>query len=122
MLQQWFVNWLASEQILYCANAGAGIRVSMGTAIKMKNMGYKRGFPDVMICEPRGLFHGLFVELKCGKDSRATPEQIIWQKMLTERGYVSIIMPPLEYMQAVEWLRRAVSGYLKRNLGETYTC
>ena len=36
----------------------------MAEAKRLKASGYKRGFPDVFVYEPRGPFHGLAIELK----------------------------------------------------------
>jgi hypothetical protein len=54
---------LTYPNVCWTASCG-GMRTSMGTAKKMKMMGYIRGCPDIMIFEPRGTFHGLFIELK----------------------------------------------------------
>jgi hypothetical protein len=55
--------------------------------IKAKKSGYKKGFPDLFIYEPRGEFNGLAIELKVGKN-RATKEQLWWRNELNKRGYL----------------------------------
>jgi len=70
----------------------AGIRLPMHRAILAKRMGYRKGCPDLVFFEPRQGFHGLTIELKKTKiaGSRAgvvSPEQCLWQAMLTEREY-----------------------------------
>lgn len=42
----------------------AGLNLSKAQAGKMKAIQGRRGFPDLMILEPKGLYHGLFIELK----------------------------------------------------------
>ena len=56
----------------------------LGSLLKRK--GVKAGYPDVAIYEPRGEYHGLFIELKSEK-GRITEEQAHWIRMLKVRGY-----------------------------------
>jgi hypothetical protein len=42
----------------------AGLNLSIAQAGKMKNIQGIKGFPDLMILEPVGKYHGLFIELK----------------------------------------------------------
>ena len=42
----------------------SGIRLTIGQAVKSKRQRSHRGLPDLMILEPRGLYHGLMIELK----------------------------------------------------------
>jgi hypothetical protein len=110
-LQERFAVYLTGRGVLYCASAG-GMRVSLGTAVKMKRAGYKKGFPDIFIYESRGGFHGMAIEVKCG--TRTSLEQKWWQAELTKRGYYSIIVPAkLDFWKAEEFLEREVSTYLQ---------
>ena len=109
-LQEWCATFLDKLPILYCASAG-GMRVSIRTAIKMKKAGYKRGFPDIFIYEPRLNYKGLAIELKSG--SRPTIEQVEWQRELRKRNYMALIMPSnLEFQEALTWFKDAVRDYL----------
>lgn len=43
----------------------SGIRLTMGQAVKLKKLrSLSKGLPDLFIAEPRGIYHGLFIELK----------------------------------------------------------
>lgn len=42
----------------------AGLVRGPSMAVLMKRMGYTNGTPDLIIFEPKGIFHGLFIELK----------------------------------------------------------
>ncbi|MCD4651268.1 MAG: hypothetical protein K8S56_05715 [Candidatus Cloacimonetes bacterium] len=42
----------------------SGVRIPIGLAVKIKRLQPYRAFPDIQICEPRGRFSGLFIELK----------------------------------------------------------
>ena len=75
--------------VLFCASAG-GMRTNIGTAVKMKRMGYKKGFPDLFFYEPRKKYLGLAIELKTDKGI-ISPEQRDWNKCLNSRGYKAVI-------------------------------
>ena len=85
-------------KVLWTASAG-GMRTSIGTAKKMKAMGYKKGCPDIMIFERRSGFCGLFIELKV-KGGTRQPEQIDFIQELSRRGYFAVFA--YGYDEAVE--------------------
>ena len=70
---------------LYSATVG-GVRLAIHTAKKMKEAGYSKGVPDMLIFEPRGFYNGLAIEVKTEK-GRASEEQIAWIKALNNRGW-----------------------------------
>ena len=90
-LQMHVVNYIRMQypKARFCASLG-GIRTSISQARKAKKTGYWAGFPDLQICEPNHLYHGLFIEIKTEK-GRATASQKQWIKALNERGYKAII-------------------------------
>jgi hypothetical protein len=55
---------------------------------KLKEMGLSKGFPDISILEPKGKYHGLYIEMK-RKGNKATDDQIKWLMELRARGYYS---------------------------------
>lgn len=60
-----FVNYILwTYPTLLFTIAPQGMRMSRRMAGKIKNMGYRKGTSDMLIFEARGLFHGLFIELK----------------------------------------------------------
>ena len=79
------------EPFLRTATQG-GVRVSPGTAAKMKRSGYKKGTPDILFFEPSacGKYHGLAIELKTMK-GRPSPEQLKWIDKLNERGWKAVV-------------------------------
>jgi hypothetical protein len=97
------VKWLELRfpGVLFCASAG-GMRTSMRQAVKMKRSGYRKGFPDLFIYEPRRGFNGLAIELK-SEEGSPSKEQIAWITRLNARGYYATICKGLdEAMATVE--------------------
>lgn len=70
---------------LYSATVG-GVRLAIHTAKKMKEAGYSKGVPDMLIFEPRGEYLGLAIEVKTEK-GRASDEQKNWQMALNNKGW-----------------------------------
>lgn len=68
----------------------SGMRLPIGVARKFKMMGYRAGTPDLLIFEPKGNYHGLFIELK-SEGGRASPEQKMFSAELIQRGYCCML-------------------------------
>jgi hypothetical protein len=60
------------------------------TAIRLKAEGVKAGVPDICLPVPRGKYHGLYIELKAGKNT-ATDNQKQWLRDLTAYGYFTAV-------------------------------
>ncbi len=60
------------------------------TAVKLRAEGVKPGVPDLFLPVARGKYHGLFVELKVGKN-KTSKYQDEWLAKLTEQGYKAIV-------------------------------
>jgi hypothetical protein len=56
------------------------------TAARLKAEGVKRGVPDLCLPVPRGGYHGLYIELKVGRNS-PSKEQAQWIGELNRAGY-----------------------------------
>lgn len=52
----------------------------------LKRQGVKAGVPDLCLPVARGGYHGLYIELKYGKN-KPTKEQISWMEALSAQGY-----------------------------------
>ncbi len=59
-------------------------------ATKLKRMGVKAGVPDIVLPVARNGFHGLYVELKVGKN-KTSENQDKWLSKLEEQGYKTIV-------------------------------
>lgn len=68
-------------------NAGLRTRASGGMMVAE---GLKSGVPDLFLDEPRGVFHGLRIEMK-RQGGRVSDTQELWLKHLMERGYFAVV-------------------------------
>lgn len=81
-------------------------------ASKLKAEGVKRGVPDVMLPVSRGGYHGLWIELKAGKN-RTSAEQDDWIAALLRAGYlVQVVWDEWQEAQAI--IERYLAGNLTR--------
>lgn len=55
--------WLRQNGIFFTISP-AGIRLPVWIGKRFKDMGYRAGTCDLLIFEPRGRWHGLFIEMK----------------------------------------------------------
>ena len=79
----------------------SGIKLTIGQSIKAAKLRSNKGFPDIAIYEPRGKFHGFFVELKregevlykLNEDPKTDhiQDQLNCQRLLMAKGYYSTI-------------------------------
>ena len=73
----------------------------MREAIRLKETGYKKGFPDLFIYEPRGDHHGLAIELKRDNGGRVSQSQKEWKERLEKRGYRATVAKGYEEAKSV---------------------
>lgn len=89
----------AYPTVMFNSDLAGSMKLSMYQAAYMKNLRSNRGFPDITIYEPRGGFHGLFLELKregerifTSRGKPSTPhvaEQAEVMERLASRGYMT---------------------------------
>ena len=103
ILQQRIVAWIEATwpDVVIAVNPYSGMRMTSRQAIAAKRQGLRPGLPDLAIYEPRGGYHGLFIELKIDgsrivkKDGSPVSEHVARQldiaAKLNERGYLSLI-------------------------------
>ncbi len=85
--QEAFVEWLELRKIPFFAVPNGSYK-SKSAAARFKKTGLKAGVPDLMICEARGGYHGLFVEMKRTVKYKVSDAQVIWRDLLRAKGYV----------------------------------
>lgn len=57
---------------------------------RMKAEGLKAGVPDVALPVPRGGFHGMYIEMKIGKNT-LEPNQREWFQWLAGQGFYCVV-------------------------------
>lgn len=78
-------------------------------AANLKRQGVKSGVPDLCLPVPRGKFHGLYIEMKYGKN-KPTEKQRAWLTALKNQGYAVAVCYSWEQAQTV------ICKYLHINL------
>lgn len=71
------------KMLMHIPNEG---KRSPRTGAELKRMGLKAGFPDLGLLVPRNDKHGLFIEMKVGRN-KCTDNQKEWIRRLMEQGY-----------------------------------
>jgi len=71
-----------------------------------KAEGVKAGVPDICLPVARGEFHGLFIEMKAGRN-KPTQSQVAWHYHLSQQGYRVAVCYGFE--PAIE----LIEGYLR---------
>ena len=106
--QKEFAAWLDETGLLWYHTPNER-RASETELINLTAQGMKKGVPDNFIAEPRGKYHGLYIELKRSKKSlsRKSPEQREWIESLNEKGYKAV------FCYGAEEAKRAVLEYIK---------
>lgn len=60
-------------------------------AVRLKKQGVKPGVPDIFLPEPRGRYHGLYIEMKRAEKGKTTNDQGRWLHHLASRGFMTVI-------------------------------
>ena len=106
---------LQYPKVKYCASLGGQYQQFPSQRNKAKATGYVKGFPDLQICEARGGYHGLFIEVKQLK-CYATKEQKQWIVDLNERGYYACCLKGLDS------IIETIDTYLSKEPTNTCLC
>ena len=100
-LFQWIAHntWKWPELRLCFHIPNEGLR-NPRTGQRLKEQGMKPGVPDIFLPCARGVYHGLFIELKRQKYSRVSEEQAVWIDRLNRLGYRAVICKGWEAAKA----------------------
>ena len=83
----------------FFAIPNGGLR-NIKVAAKLKQEGVKAGVADIFVALSNGKYHGLFIELKVGKN-RQQPNQKIFEQKVVENGYQYKVVRSIDEMIAV---------------------
>lgn len=82
------VNWFRYQypkSVIYAVPNG-GQRNAI-VAAKLKAEGVLSGVPDLFIAEPKGKYHGFYIEMKNGKQGRVSENQKLLMEHFEDKGY-----------------------------------
>ena len=88
------------KSIIWRFDLAADLKLTIGQARKHKRLQQHRGYPDLFIAEPRGEYHGAYIELKKAgtriykKDGTLVADEHIREQFdvleqLRKRGYMA---------------------------------
>ena len=102
--RDWSMRQIPELRMLFAIPNGG--KRNIITAKKMKAEGVTAGVPDLFLAVPRGIYHGLFIEMKAPK-GKSTDKQASMQNHLTQYGYLVLVM--------YNWIdaKIAIEDYLK---------
>lgn len=86
-LIQWCRTRPWGQFLFHIPNESIG---GQGWIIRNRQMGCKRGVPDLMLPIPMHGYHGLFIEMKT-ESGRVSEYQKRWQGALNEFGYKAVV-------------------------------
>lgn len=90
--------------LLFAIGNWAGVKSPIEGAARKKE-GTKAGVPDVCLPVARGEYHGLYIEMKAGKN-QATKAQRWWLRELQRQGYRA------EVCRGFQEARKTIEEYL----------
>ena len=102
-IQRAVVYWLRKTYPSAMFTISPITKLTISQGARMKAMGYTKGSPDLMVFEPRGPWHGLFIEFKSAK-GRLTPDQLHWKNKLDSKNYYHAVCRTPE--DAIEILKK----------------
>lgn len=63
---------------------------SIKQTLWLRKEGLTAGVPDLCIPMPRGIYHGMYIEMKAGKN-KTTDAQNEWLQKLADQGYYCVV-------------------------------
>lgn len=75
------------KMIFHIPNGGSRNRIE---AANLKRQGVKAGVPDLCLPVPKNGYHGLYIEMKYGKN-KPTDKQEEWLESLRQHGYETAV-------------------------------
>lgn len=99
---EWF-TWAKPEYAKLLVKVTNEGRRSWARGKQLKREGLRKGFPDLFLFVPRGIYHGMAIEIKA-LGAKLRPEQKEYLKALEDQGYYSTWVDSFESAQsALAW-------------------
>lgn len=90
-----------ADLLIAIPNGGKRSKITAG---KLKAEGVVAGVPDLMLCVPRGKYHGMFIEMKNGHRNQPTDSQKRMMRLLTRQGYYcTVVRDRDEFFTQIVW-------------------
>lgn len=86
-LIQWARQFQWGQFLFHIPNETTG---GQGWIVRNRQMGCKKGVPDLMLPIPVHGYHGMFIEMK-KPGGRTDPTQKRWNNVLNEFGYLAVV-------------------------------
>ena len=84
-----------------------GIRLTIGSAVKAKKSGNKKGVPDIVLPKPMNNYHGLYIELKVGKNKTSEDQNDFIEYLRIEGYKVEVAYGSIE---AIDFIKDYLEG------------
>lgn len=94
------------DMMFHIPNGG---KRSKTEAARFKHEGVKAGVPDIFLPVPKQNFHGMFIEMKVGKN-KTTENQKEWIKKLKQNNYYVVVCYDWETAS------KEIENYMKGNI------
>ena len=107
-LIQWCKQFPWGQFLFHIANESTG---GMGWVVRNRQMGCRKGVPDLMLPIPSQGYNGLFIEMKNEK-GRPSKEQKAWLEALNTFGYKAVVCNGFD--EAKEVLKEYMKGGSER--------
>lgn len=93
--QEALFSWAAYQlgrmpELEYLHHVPNGGKRDKATATALKRQGVKAGVPDIVLPAVRAGYHGLYIELKAGRNT-TTDNQKRWLEYLRQQGYYTAV-------------------------------
>ena len=100
------IQWCDSVgvHVFHIPNGGSRNKAE---AANLKRQGVRAGVPDLCIPVANGGYHGLYIEMKAGKN-KPTDNQVRWLELLRRNGYAAFVCYGAD--NAIECIRRYMHG------------
>ena len=83
-------DWIRKNPYIepFCFHIANERKCSPQQGAKLKSMGVKAGVSDIFVAIPKNGYHGLFIELKHGKN-KPNANQLIFLDNMNQQGYLA---------------------------------
>lgn len=84
--------WLVKQypEVALAYHIPNGGKRNKAEAARLKRQGVKAGVPDICLPVARGGYHGMYIEMKYGRN-RPTEAQEIWLEQLEKQGFYTAV-------------------------------